>query len=185
MTHRNGRMSKRNTPILRPKAGIYIWECMRTYKSSFAEKINAFPLSCHVVELQHPPMVDYKEIFHNAQSPNAGARRSHQGPHGCFPLIEELRELWTEGTICNDAGRWQEEARLTLRAMLLWCVYDFPTYAMMARTSNKEYCACYVCGPNTPARHSQHLSKVVYGGSHWRWLPAEHPYRYDTNVFMT
>lgn len=32
-------------------------------------------------------------------------------------------------------------------------------------------------------RHSQHLSKVVYGGNHRRWLPPQHPYRYDTNVF--
>lgn len=69
--------------------------------------------------------------------------------------------------------------------MLLWCVHDFPAYAMLAGTSNKGYYACPVCGPNTPARHSQHLSKVVYGGSHRRWLPPEHPFRYDTNVFRT
>lgn len=53
------------------------------------------------------------------------------------PLVEELRELWTDGTICNNVGRWQGEARFTLRAMLLWCVHDFPAYAMMAGTSNK------------------------------------------------
>lgn len=99
------------------------------------------------------------------------------------PLIEELRILWAEGVLCNDAGRWRGEARFTLRAMLLWCIHDFPAYAMMAGTTNKGYCACHVCGPNTPSRYSENLSKVVYGGSHRRWLPREHPYRHDTNVF--
>ena len=101
------------------------------------------------------------------------------------PLIGELRELWMQGIVCNDAGRWRGEARFTLRAILMWCVHDFPAYAMMAGTLKKECCACPVCGPNTHARHSQQLSKVVYGDSHRRWLPVDHPYRYDTNVFKT
>ena len=101
------------------------------------------------------------------------------------PLIEELRELWIDGIMCNDAARWRGEARFTLRAILLWCIHDFPQYAMMAGTSNKGYCACPVCGPNTPSRYSSHLSKVVYGGSHRRWLPQGHPFRLDENVFLT
>lgn len=99
------------------------------------------------------------------------------------PLIEELNQLWCEGIMCNDAGRWRGEATFTLRAILLWCIHDFPTYAMVAGTSNKGYCACPVCGPNTPSRYSSHLSKVVYGGSHRRWLPHDHPFRRDVNVF--
>lgn len=101
------------------------------------------------------------------------------------PLVDELRELWVEGVICNDAARWRGEVRFTLRAMLLWCIHDFPAYAMMAGTSNKGYCACPICGPHTPSRYSQHLSKMLYGGSHRRWLPPEHPFRYDENVFST
>lgn len=101
------------------------------------------------------------------------------------PLVDELRELWVEGTICNDAARWRGEARFTLRAVLMWCIHDFPAYAMMAGTSNKGYCACPVCGPGTPSRYSEHLSKVLYGGSHRRWLPPEHPFRRDVNVFPT
>jgi hypothetical protein len=99
------------------------------------------------------------------------------------PLLEELRELWTEGVLCSDAARWRGEATFTLRAILLWCIHDFPAYAMMAGTSNKGYCACPVCGPNTPSRYSDHLSKVVYGGSHRRWLPPDHPFRRDVIVF--
>lgn len=101
------------------------------------------------------------------------------------PLIEELKTLWEVGILCHDAARWHGEARFTLRAMLLWCVHDFPAYAMMAGTTNKGYCACPICGPNTPSRYSEHLSKVVYGGNHRRWLPATHPFRYDVAVFGT
>ena len=99
------------------------------------------------------------------------------------PLLEELRELWTEGVMCNDAARWRGEATFTLRAILMWCIHDFPAYAMMAGTSNKGYCACPVCGPSTPSRYSENLSKVVYGGSHRRWLPLNHPFRSDVHVF--
>ena len=99
------------------------------------------------------------------------------------PLIEELTVLWTEGVMCNDAARWRGEATFTMRAILLWCIADFPAYGMMAGTSNKGYCACPVCGPGTPSRYSQHLSKVVYGGSHRRWLPTNHPFRRDVTVF--
>jgi hypothetical protein len=99
------------------------------------------------------------------------------------PLLEELRELWMEGVMCNDAARWRGEATFRMRAILLWCIHDFPAYAMMAGTSNKGYCACPVCGPGTPSRYSEHLSKVVYGGSHRRWLPSNHPFRRDVNVF--
>lgn len=99
------------------------------------------------------------------------------------PLVEELKQLWSEGVMCNDAARWRGEATFTLKAILLWCIHDFPAYGMMAGTSNKGYCACPVCGPNTPSRYSSHLSKVVYGGSNRKWLPHNHPFRQDVNVF--
>lgn len=101
------------------------------------------------------------------------------------PLIEELRVLWVEGVVCFDAARWRGEVRFSLRAILIWCLHDFPAYAMLAGTANKGYCACPVCGPDTPSRYSAHLSKVVYGGRHRRWLPRDHPFRFDTSVFLT
>ena len=101
------------------------------------------------------------------------------------PLIDELRELWTVGVLCYDAARWRGEVRFTLRAILLWCIHDFPQYAMMAGTTNKGYCACPICGPNTHSRYSEHLSKNVYGGRHRRWLPPDHPFRFDISVFAT
>lgn len=101
------------------------------------------------------------------------------------PLLEELRELWIEGVACYDAARWRGEAMFTLRAMVLWCIHDFPAYGMMAGTTNKGYCGCPICGPNTQARWSTNLCKVVYGGRHRRWLPPDHPFRFDTSVFST
>ena len=101
------------------------------------------------------------------------------------PLLEELRELWTEGVVCNDAARWRGEATFTLRAILLWCIHDFPAYAMVAGTTNKGFCACPVCGPNTTSRYSENLSKVVYGGNHRRWLPPNHPFRRDASAFTS
>ena len=101
------------------------------------------------------------------------------------PLIEELTVLWMDGVMCIDAAKWRGEAHFSLRAILLWCLHDFPAYAMVAGTSNKGYCACPVCGPHTVSRYSEHLSKVVYGGSHRRWLPQDHPFRRDRHVFGT
>ena len=101
------------------------------------------------------------------------------------PLLEELRELWTSGVACYDAARWRGESIFTLRAMLLWCVHDFPAYGMLAGTTNKGYCGCPICGPNTHARYSANMCKVVYGGRHRRWLPMDHPFRFDTSVFST
>ena len=101
------------------------------------------------------------------------------------PLVEELKELWTEGVLCYDAARWRGKVMYTLRAIMLWCVHDFPAYAMLAGTTNKGYHACPVCGADTHLRYPEPLSKVVYGGRHQRWLPQGHPFRFNTSVFPT
>ena len=38
------------------------------------------------------------------------------------PLLEELKQLWSEGVMCHDAARWRGEATFSLRAILLWCI---------------------------------------------------------------
>jgi hypothetical protein len=143
--------------------------------------------SCPVFLLNYniPPWLTIKKFFIMLSLLIPGPEAITAAHFDVFlcPLLEELRELWTEGVICNDAARWRGEATFTMRAILLWCIHDFPAYAMMAGTSNKGYCACPVCGPATPSRYSEHLSKVVYGGSHRRWLPPNHPFRRDVSVF--
>ena len=144
---------------------------------------------CPVLLLNYniPPWLTIKKFFIMMSLLIPGPEAVTSGSIDVFltPLIEELRELWADGVVCYDAARWRGEARFTLRAILLWCIHDFPAYAMLAGTTNKGYCACPVCGPNTHSRHSEHLSKVVYGGRHRRWLPPDHPFRFDTSVFST
>lgn len=154
----------------------------------YAQKRSTHSL-CPVLLLNYniPPWLTIKKFFITLSLLIPGPEAITAAHFDVFicPLLEELRQLWTEGVMCNDAARWRGEATFTLRAILLWCIHDFPAYAMMAGTSNKGYCACPVCGPNTPARYSEHLSKVVYGGSHRRWLPLNHPFRRDVSVFSS
>ena len=144
---------------------------------------------CPVLLLNYniPPWLTIKRFFImlSLLIPGPDAVTAHRFDVFLAPLLEELTELWREGIMCRDAAHWRGEARFNLKAIVLWCIHDFPAYAMMAGTSNKGYCACPVCGPATPSRYSEHLSKVVYGGSHRRWLPPNHPFRYDTNAFST
>ena len=144
---------------------------------------------CPVLLLNYnvPPWLTTKNFFMmlNLLIPGPDGVTAEHFDVFIVPLIEELTVMWTDGVMCMDAARWRGEAHFALRAILLWCLHDFPAYAMVAGTSNKGYCACPVCGPHTVSRYSEHLSKVVYGGSHRRWLPASHPFRRDGHVFGT
>ena len=153
----------------------------------FGQKRSTHSL-CPVLLLNYniPPWLTIKKFFIMLAllMPGPEAVTSEHMDVYMAPLIEELRELWTDGVRCHDAARWRGEARFTLRAILLWCIHDFPAYAMLAGTTNKGYCACPVCGPNTPSRYSTSLAKVVYGGRHRRWLPPDHPFRFDVSMFI-
>lgn len=154
----------------------------------FSQKRSTYSL-CPVILLNYniPPWLTIKKFFIMMCLLIPGPEAATAGNIDVYmaPLLEELQELWAEGIVCVDAARWRGESRFTLRAMLLWCVHDFPAYGMLAGTTNKGHCACPVCGPNTPSRYSEHLSKVVYVGRHRMWLPADHPFRFDTSVFNT
>lgn len=91
--------------------------------------------------------------------------------------------MWLEGVACYDAAQWNGESRFVLRAMVLWMLHDFPAYAMMAGTTNKGYKGCPVCGVHTHARYSRSLNKLVFGGEHRRWLPVDHPFRFNSILF--
>lgn len=99
------------------------------------------------------------------------------------PLIEELSMLWMEGVHCHDAGRWRGETHFVLKAILLWCMHDYPAYGMMAGVTNKGYRGCPKCGVSTCGRYSHSLRKIVYGECHRRWLPPNHPWRTDVTIF--
>lgn len=143
---------------------------------------------CHVFLLNYniPPWLTIKNFFVMLSLLIPGLEAIIVTYFDVFlcPLLEELSELWTEGVLCNDAACSRGEAIFTLCAIILWCIHNFLAYAMMGGTSNKGYYVCLVCKPNTPSRFAKHLSKVVYGGSHRRWLPQNHPFRRDMSVFL-
>ncbi|XP_026431040.1 uncharacterized protein LOC113328166 isoform X2 [Papaver somniferum] len=96
------------------------------------------------------------------------------------PLIEELNELWSLGVVTYDA---HTKTDFTMRAMLLWCIHDFPAYAHVSglRTSGKY--GCPECGENTEAFWLKCGSKFAYMG-HRRFLRDRfHPYRKKTSQF--
>ncbi|XP_071688530.1 uncharacterized protein [Rutidosis leptorrhynchoides] len=64
------------------------------------------------------------------------------------PLIDELKELWDDGIEVYDAYRKQN---FTMRAILLWTVSDFPTYAMLSGWSTHGRLACPYCMGDTNA----------------------------------
>lgn len=85
------------------------------------------------------------------------------------PLVEELMELWIGGgVVCYDAHVWNGESRFVLMAMVMWMLHDSLTYALMVGTTNKGYKGCLVCGPNTVAKYSRSLTKIVYG--YWQTI---------------
>ncbi|GAA0167334.1 hypothetical protein LIER_22290 [Lithospermum erythrorhizon] len=61
------------------------------------------------------------------------------------PLIEELKELWSDGVMTFDASLNQ---MFMLRAALLWIVSDFPAYAMVSGKSTKGEFTCPHCDKN-------------------------------------
>jgi hypothetical protein len=93
------------------------------------------------------------------------------------PLVEEILQLWY-GITAYDITKEPMQRTFTLRAVLLWTIYDFPGYGTVGGFSHQGYAACPWCGPDLTADHSMELGKQTYGGTR-RWLPTQHRYRSD------
>lgn len=91
------------------------------------------------------------------------------------PLIEELQQLW-EGIDAVDASAESVNRKFTLKAMLMWCIHDFPAYGLVSGQVTKGHRGCTECGPTVTTRRSAALTKNVYLG-HRRFLNQNHPYR--------
>jgi hypothetical protein len=89
------------------------------------------------------------------------------------PLIDELKQLWTEGVVTYDA---HSKETFRLRAILMWTINDFPAYANLSGWSTKGTFACPVCGPEFGAIRLQYSRKCCYWFNR-RWLPRKHKYR--------
>ena len=62
------------------------------------------------------------------------------------PLIDDLNSLWSSGELTYDA---LSRSTLTLKAMLLWKISDFPAYGNLAGCKVKGKMGCPLCGKNT------------------------------------
>jgi hypothetical protein len=63
-----------------------------------------------------------------------------------------------------------------LKAILMWCIHDFPAYGLVSGQVTKGYRGCTKCGPSVTTRRYAALTKNVYLG-HRRFLNLHHPYR--------
>ena len=91
------------------------------------------------------------------------------------PLLEELLELW-DGVSTTDVSEEPHMQQFTLRAILLWCIHDYPTYGLTSGKVTKGYRVCTECGPHVSTRQSKALGNHFYLG-HRRYLNKRHPYR--------
>jgi hypothetical protein len=97
------------------------------------------------------------------------------------PLIEELKQLW-EGIEAVDASAERVNRKFTLKAILMWCIHDFPAYGLVSGQVTKGYKGYTECGLSVTTRRSTALTKNVYLG-HRRLLNRTHPYRRLQRVF--
>lgn len=83
-------------------------------------------------------------------------------------LIDELIELWTNGIRTYDR---LTRRMCTLRVVVMWTIYDFPTYGTLSGWSPKGYMTM----PNMWRGSSSfwHTEKVCYLG-HRKWLLWDH-----------
>ncbi|XP_058192172.1 uncharacterized protein LOC131309573 [Rhododendron vialii] len=96
------------------------------------------------------------------------------------PLIEELKELWTEGVLTFDASTQQ---MFHMRAtILMGTINDFPALAMLSGWSTKGALACPSCNVETQSLWLKNFRKYCYMG-HRRFLDQGHNFRKDAISF--
>lgn len=97
------------------------------------------------------------------------------------PLIEELQELWS-GVDAVDVSGEHGKRNFKLKAILMWCIHDYPAYGLVSGQVTKGYKGCTECGPNVTTRRSAALGKNLFLG-HRRYLSMSHPYRTQGRAF--
>jgi hypothetical protein len=95
------------------------------------------------------------------------------------PLIDDLDKLW-QGVEAYDCYKKQ---RFTLRAAFLWSIHDFPAYGIFAGWSCHGLLTCPICGKDTDCFRLEFGGKICYFDCHRRFLPENHPFRFQRNAF--
>ncbi|XP_074377002.1 uncharacterized protein LOC141718520 [Apium graveolens] len=96
------------------------------------------------------------------------------------PLIDDLKKLWEDGE--PNVYDAHTKSFLTLTAILMWTINDFPGYGNLSGCVNKGYRACPVCDGQTVAKYLSRSRKMSYQG-HRRYLDLYYPYRRQRTAF--
>lgn len=97
------------------------------------------------------------------------------------PLIDELKQLWTDGVETYDAF---SKTNFILRASLLWTISDFPAYAMLSGWSTHGKLSCPYCMEETKSFYLTHSGKPCFFDCHRRFLPPNHLFRRQKDKFL-
>ena len=99
------------------------------------------------------------------------------------PLLEDLRLLWSAGTLIRDASRAYANSFHYLRAVLMFTIHDHPAYGIVAGLVTKSYKGCVCCVRNNITRRSRFLKKYIWDHQHRMWLPESHYLRENADQF--
>ncbi|XP_028061671.1 uncharacterized protein LOC114265135 [Camellia sinensis] len=93
------------------------------------------------------------------------------------PLVEELNELWKNGTLTYDASTGET---FCMRAALLWTIHDWPAFGDISGWRTKGHYSCYTC--NDEPYFESLRSKTAYS-NHRCYLPDDHPERRKSRAY--
>ncbi|KAJ9556176.1 hypothetical protein OSB04_010790 [Centaurea solstitialis] len=96
------------------------------------------------------------------------------------PLVDELKMLYEEGVVTYDAYR---KENFTMKAIVLWTVSDFPSYAILSGWSMHGKLACPYCMDKGGSFQLQDGGKICWFDCHRKHLPKKHPFRRDIAGF--
>ena len=74
------------------------------------------------------------------------------------PLVEELQQLW-RGVLTRDLYS-SPPADFFLRAVIIWCIHDYPALGTMSGRTTHGYNACVCCDRNSLSYAI--ISKICY-----------------------
>ncbi|GJW56767.1 putative transposon, En/Spm-like protein [Tanacetum coccineum] len=106
----------------------------------------------------------------NEQAPNPSAK-------GFYDMLDAADEpLWD--------GYAAHKENFIMKAVLLWMVSDFPTYATLSGWRTHGKLACPYCMGNSRSFQLEHGGKPCWFDCHQINLPSTHPYRKDKRGFI-
>jgi len=82
------------------------------------------------------------------------------------PLLEKLQLFWHEGVWVRDAANFNGTFHFKFKTILMWYIYDFPTFRIMAGHVIKGYCRKPSFGLATKAKGVARVWAKRKPGSH-------------------